>query len=76
MIVSSVYGFGQHNTDITAEDLRKAMEVELIGQFFISIAMGLSKVAVAAFLMRIIVARWYDKSKQRFKFGSNFNTYF
>ncbi|KAI6085228.1 hypothetical protein F4821DRAFT_241433 [Hypoxylon rubiginosum] len=59
MIVSSVYGFGQHNTDITAEDLRKAMEVELIGQFFISIAMGLSKVAVAAFLMRIIVARWH-----------------
>ncbi|KAI1767874.1 hypothetical protein GGR53DRAFT_525483 [Hypoxylon sp. FL1150] len=59
MIVSSAYGFGQHNTDINADDLRKAMEVELIGQFFISIAMGLSKVAVAAFLMRIIVARWH-----------------
>ncbi|KAI4864892.1 hypothetical protein F4820DRAFT_313481 [Hypoxylon rubiginosum] len=58
MIVSSVYGFGQHTTDITAEDIRKATKIEVLAQFFISLAMGLSKTAVAAFLLRIIVVVW------------------
>lgn len=60
MIVSSVYGFGQHTTDITAEDIRKATKIEVLAQFFISLAMGLSKTAVAAFLLRIIVVVWYE----------------
>ncbi|KAI1774371.1 hypothetical protein F4818DRAFT_80454 [Hypoxylon cercidicola] len=59
MIVSSVYGFGQHTTDITAEDIRKATKIEVVGQFTISLAMGLSKTAVASFLMRIVVEVWH-----------------
>ncbi|XXG99656.1 hypothetical protein Hte_005997 [Hypoxylon texense] len=59
MIVSSVYGFGQHTTDISAEDIRKATKIEVLAQFFISLAMGLSKTAVAAFLLRIIVTTWH-----------------
>ncbi|OTA83720.1 hypothetical protein M434DRAFT_16599 [Hypoxylon sp. CO27-5] len=59
MIISSVYGFGQHTTDISAEDVRKATKTELIGQLSVSLAMGLSKTSVAMFLMRIIVAVWH-----------------
>ncbi|KAI1407383.1 hypothetical protein F5Y13DRAFT_183430 [Hypoxylon sp. FL1857] len=59
MIASSVYGFGQHTTDISAEDVRMATKIEIIGQFSVSLAMGLSKTSVAMFLMRIIVAAWH-----------------
>ncbi|KAI1377155.1 hypothetical protein F4677DRAFT_417532 [Hypoxylon crocopeplum] len=59
MIISSVYGFGQHTTDISPEDVRMATLIELIGQFAVSLAMGLSKTAVAMFLMRIVVAIWH-----------------
>ncbi|KAI2464229.1 hypothetical protein F4781DRAFT_425700 [Annulohypoxylon bovei var. microspora] len=56
MIVSSAYGFGQHTTDISSDDIRIATKIELMGQFAVSLAMGLSKTSVAMFLMRIIVA--------------------
>lgn len=59
MIISSIYGFGQHTMDISAEDVRKATKIEVISQCVVSLAMGLSKTAVAAFLMRIIVAAWH-----------------
>ncbi|KAI1452433.1 hypothetical protein F4805DRAFT_472420 [Annulohypoxylon moriforme] len=59
MIVSSIYGFGQHTNDISLEDIRMATKIELVGQFVVSLAMGLSKTAVAMFLMRIIVAVWH-----------------
>ncbi|KAI0007130.1 hypothetical protein F4779DRAFT_643457 [Xylariaceae sp. FL0662B] len=52
---SSVHGFGQHVHDITAHDVRMATKIELVGQFVVSLAMGLSKAAVAMFLMRIVV---------------------
>lgn len=58
MIVSSIYGFGQHTNDISAEDIRMATKIELIGQLIVSLAMGLSKVSVAVFLMRIVVTVW------------------
>ncbi|KAI1206360.1 uncharacterized protein F4807DRAFT_439794 [Annulohypoxylon truncatum] len=59
MIVSSIYGFGQHTKDISSDDIRMATKIELIGQFVVSLAMGLSKVSVAMFLMRIIVTIWH-----------------
>ncbi|KAI2607900.1 hypothetical protein GGR54DRAFT_395521 [Hypoxylon sp. NC1633] len=59
MIASSIYGFGQHTTDISPEDVRMATKVEVIGQFAVSLAMGLSKTAVAMFLMRIVVVAWH-----------------
>ncbi|KAI0896169.1 hypothetical protein F4806DRAFT_496289 [Annulohypoxylon nitens] len=59
MIVSSIYGFGQHTNDISAEDIRMATKIELIGQLIVSLAMGLSKVSVAVFLMRIVVIVWH-----------------
>ncbi|KAI1138447.1 hypothetical protein F5Y05DRAFT_418770 [Hypoxylon sp. FL0543] len=59
MIASSAYGFGQHRTDISSEDVRMATKIELVGQFAVSLAMGLSKTSVAMFLMRIVVAVWH-----------------
>ena len=59
MIISSIYGFGQHTTDISPEDIRMATKIERIGQLIASIAMGLSKVSVAVFLMRIVVTVWF-----------------
>ncbi|KAI8958239.1 hypothetical protein F5Y11DRAFT_336747 [Daldinia sp. FL1419] len=57
--VSCAYGFGQHNTDLSKPDQRMATKTELIAQFVISCAMGLSKAAVGMFLMRIVVKTWH-----------------
>ncbi|KAI1080756.1 hypothetical protein F5B20DRAFT_589130 [Whalleya microplaca] len=56
---SSAYGFGQHVTDISAEDVQMATKIEVTGQFVVSLAMGFSKTAVAMFLMRIVVSAWH-----------------
>ncbi|KAI0128641.1 hypothetical protein BJ170DRAFT_693472 [Xylariales sp. AK1849] len=56
--ISSIYGFGQHVSDLGKEDIKNATLVELCGQFMVAIAMGLSKTGVALFLMRIINTKW------------------
>ncbi|KAF7537512.1 hypothetical protein G7054_g3669 [Neopestalotiopsis clavispora] len=52
-IISSLYGFGQHNADLDKNDVKFATLYELCGQSTIAIAMGLSKCGVALFLSRI-----------------------
>ncbi|KAI1474401.1 hypothetical protein F4774DRAFT_429925 [Daldinia eschscholtzii] len=59
MIVSCIYGFGQHNVDLGNPDKRMATKLELAAQFVVSWAMGLSKAAVGLFLMRIVVKTWH-----------------
>ncbi|ETS75573.1 hypothetical protein PFICI_12517 [Pestalotiopsis fici W106-1] len=57
-IISSLYGFGQHNTDLDKDDIKLATLYELCGQSAIAIAMGLSKCGVALFLSRIANVKW------------------
>ena len=50
---------GVHAGELGIEDTTQGMLLLLIGQSVIAISMGLSKCAVAAFLMRIVVKKWY-----------------
>ncbi|KAJ5382274.1 hypothetical protein N7517_000185 [Penicillium concentricum] len=56
---SAHHGMGVHASEIAVEETPQGMLLLLIGQSVISISMGLSKCAVAAFLMRIVVKRWH-----------------
>lgn len=58
-LISSLYGFGQHNVDLDGYSVMMATKVELMGQFSVSLAMGSSKAAVALLLLRIINIFWY-----------------
>lgn len=58
-LISSLYGFGQHNTNLDEYSVMMATKVELMGQFAVSLAMGASKAAVALLLLRIINILWY-----------------
>ncbi|CAI7599697.1 unnamed protein product [Penicillium glandicola] len=53
------YGMGVHAGVLSVEETTHGMLLLLIGQSVISIAMGLSKTAVVAFLMRIVVKKWH-----------------
>lgn len=57
--ISSMYGFGQHNALLSAENIMMATKIELMAQFTVSLAMGLSKAAVAVFLLRIMNTAWH-----------------
>ncbi|ROV99459.1 hypothetical protein VMCG_06365 [Cytospora schulzeri] len=57
-LISSIYGFGQHNADLDEYSIMMATKVELMGQFSVSLAMGASKAAVALLLLRIINIFW------------------
>lgn len=57
-LISSLYGFGQHNVDLDGYNVMMATKVELMGQFSVSLAMGSSKAAVALLLLRIINVFW------------------
>ncbi|KAH8649225.1 hypothetical protein BX600DRAFT_529756 [Xylariales sp. PMI_506] len=56
--ISAIAGFGQHVSDIGAQDIQEATFYELCGQFAVALAMGLSKTGVALFLLRIITKFW------------------
>ena len=58
-LISSLYGFGQHNADLDEYSIMMATKVELMGQFSVALAMGASKAAVALLLLRIINVFWY-----------------
>jgi hypothetical protein len=55
---SALVGMGQHAEDLTTETFAKAMFLELIAQSIVSIVIGMAKVVVALFLMRIVVDKW------------------
>ncbi|KAI4597762.1 hypothetical protein KJ359_004038 [Pestalotiopsis sp. 9143b] len=44
--ISSIYGFGQHVSDLSSDDIKMATFIELCGQFAVSLAMGLSELSV------------------------------
>lgn len=56
---SAHHGMGVHAGELGIEDTTLGMLLLLVGQSVIAISMGLSKCAVAAFLMRIVVKKWY-----------------
>ncbi|KAJ5493721.1 hypothetical protein N7463_009808 [Penicillium fimorum] len=53
------HGMGVHANKLGVEETPQGMLLLLVGQSVIAIAMGLSKCAVAAFLMRIVVKTWH-----------------
>lgn len=55
---SATYGMGVHASDLTFHQNTHGMLLLLAGQSVIAIAMGVSKCAVSAFLMRIVVNKW------------------
>ncbi|KAJ5106125.1 hypothetical protein N7456_002800 [Penicillium angulare] len=56
---SAEYGMGVHATDLSTDEQVKGMLLLLAGQSVIAVSMGISKCAVAAFLMRIVVSKWH-----------------
>ncbi|KAL4907811.1 hypothetical protein BDW74DRAFT_189220 [Aspergillus multicolor] len=56
---SATYGMGVHADLLSQHQNSHGMLLLLVGQTVISIAMGLSKCAVTAFLMRIVVNKWH-----------------
>jgi len=49
---------GVHIEELSANEVVIGVKLLIIGQFFVAITMGLSKCAVAVFLLRIIVQTW------------------
>lgn len=59
LITASVYhGMGTHVEFLTIDDISQGILYLLAGQTTISLSMGLSKCAVAVFLMRIVNKTW------------------
>lgn len=56
---SATYGMGVHAGKLSVDESTHGMLLLLVGQSVIAIAMGLSKCAVSAFLMRIVIYKWY-----------------
>ncbi|KAJ5614974.1 hypothetical protein N7537_000088 [Penicillium hordei] len=56
---SAHHGMGVHAGELGIEDTTQGMLLLLVGQSVIAISMGLSKCAVAVFLMRIVVKKWH-----------------
>ncbi|KAF4609614.1 hypothetical protein G7Y89_g15841 [Cudoniella acicularis] len=57
--VSAAAGLGQHAGDLTTEMFANALFFEMIAQVFACFAIGMAKVAVSLFLMRIVVNKWH-----------------
>ncbi|KAF7959487.1 hypothetical protein EAE96_001103 [Botrytis aclada] len=53
------YGMGTHASALTVADNSHGILWLLIGQFIIAVAMGISKCAVAVFLLRIVNQTWH-----------------
>ncbi|CAM1502522.1 Fc.00g045060.m01.CDS01 [Cosmosporella sp. VM-42] len=59
MHISANYGFGQPITTLDIDDAVKAVYYELIGQTFAVIGMGVAKVSLGLFLVRIVMETWH-----------------
>lgn len=57
--IAANYGFGQDQSTLSHEDGATAHKWEIIGQTFIIVGMGMSKMSLALFLLRIVVERWH-----------------
>lgn len=60
--ISANYGFGQDQNTLPFEDGVTAKKWELVGQTFIIVGMGLSKMSLALFLLRVVVSRWHRRT--------------
>lgn len=58
LLMSSLYGFGQHNANLSKANVMMATQYELAGQFLISLSIGTSKASVALLLLRIMNIKW------------------
>ncbi|PLB42583.1 uncharacterized protein BDW47DRAFT_121684 [Aspergillus candidus] len=56
---AAMTGMGTHYDKLSPDEFSRGMLFLLAGQSVVSLAMGLSKCAVAAFLMRILVKTWH-----------------
>ncbi|KAH9206630.1 hypothetical protein DL95DRAFT_486690, partial [Leptodontidium sp. 2 PMI_412] len=56
---SAAAGMGQHSGDLTTEMFAKSMFFILLAEAFGTLAIGVGKVAVALFLMCVIVSKWH-----------------
>ncbi|KAK7427020.1 hypothetical protein QQZ08_006447 [Neonectria magnoliae] len=59
MHISATYGFGQTIFSLELEDSSRAIYYEMIGQTFAVIGMGVAKVSLGLFLLRIVVQLWH-----------------
>lgn len=57
---AATYGMGVHVQYLTIDEIATGIKILVIGQSVVSLAMGISKVAVVVFLMRILVKKWWD----------------
>lgn len=56
--VAGIHGMGQHFADLEPRQFSTAVLYLLCSQFVVSLAIGMAKVVVAVFLLRIINAPW------------------
>jgi len=57
--ISAPAGMGQHAGDLTTEEFSNALFLDMIAEVESVLAIGVAKVAVSLFLMRIVVNKWY-----------------
>lgn len=57
--IAGVHGMGQHFDDLELRQFSTAVLYLLCSQFIVSLAIGVAKVVVAVFLLRIINAAWF-----------------
>lgn len=57
--ISANYGFGIDQATLSLDNAASAHKWEVIGQTFIIVGMGMSKMSLALFLLRIVVVRWH-----------------
>ncbi|KAH6685059.1 hypothetical protein F5X68DRAFT_242188 [Plectosphaerella plurivora] len=57
--IAAGYGFGQDQSTLSLDDGATAHKWEMIGQTFIIVGMGMSKMSLALFLLRIVIERWH-----------------
>ncbi|CAM1510801.1 Fc.00g083140.m01.CDS01 [Cosmosporella sp. VM-42] len=57
--VSAVHGMGQHVDNLETTQFAKAVFFLLCSQTVVSMAIGMGKVVVAVFLLRIVTANWH-----------------
>ena len=56
--VAAEYGFGQDQRTLSLDDGANAHKFELVGQSFVIVGMGMAKISLALFLLRVVVVRW------------------
>lgn len=58
--IAAVYGFGQSIHTLPLADSALAVKYEMVGQTFAVIGMGVAKMSLGFFLLRIVVVRWHQ----------------